>query len=187
MQHIYFFSGPCGCGKSTLADAYTKHLVKQGLRRQVYVIHGDDFHGGFVEAEEGISFPEDGQWETCLPWLDILAFNWDCLLTVADKALARGLDVVIDYVVEEELPRLKALARAHHAQLHYIVLTASREALIQRITQRGDVEMIPRSLFLKEKLDAMPENRGHLFDNSHMTAAQAVAQLDMERFRVELD
>ncbi len=180
MQHIYFFSGPCGCGKSTLADAYAKHLVNQGLRQQVYVIHGDDFHGGFVEAE-------DGQWGACLPWLDILAFNWDCLLSVAGKALDRGLDVVIDYVVEEELPLLKALAQAHHAQLHYIVLTASREALTQRITQRGDVEMIPRSLFLKEKLDAMPENREHLFDNSHISAARAAEHLDMDRFRVELD
>ena len=29
-QAIYFFSGPCGCGKSTLADIYAKKLVEEG-------------------------------------------------------------------------------------------------------------------------------------------------------------
>ncbi|MCR4599913.1 MAG: hypothetical protein K5678_12895, partial [Acetatifactor sp.] len=43
MGNIYFISGPCGCGKSTLADAYAKYMVKVEKRNQVYVIHGDDF------------------------------------------------------------------------------------------------------------------------------------------------
>lgn len=50
MSNIYFISGPCGVGKSTLADAYAKHLTNAGIRKQVYVIHGDDFHQGFVET-----------------------------------------------------------------------------------------------------------------------------------------
>ena len=48
MSNIYFISGPCGVGKSTLADAFAKYLTNTGIRKQVYVIHGDDFHQGFV-------------------------------------------------------------------------------------------------------------------------------------------
>lgn len=187
MKHLYFFSGPCGCGKSSLADAFARRRVEQGDRRQVYVIHGDSFHAGFVEREENRPFPEDGRWEASLSWLEVLDFNWDCLLSVAEKALSRGLDVVIDYVVETELPRVKKLAREQNAHLHYIVLTASREELTRRITQRGDVEMIPRSLFLKEKLESMAENQSYLLDNTALSIAQELERLDKEDFHVQLD
>ena len=52
MSSIVFFSGACGCGKSTLANAYARRLVDKGISRQGYVIHGDDFHAGFVETQE---------------------------------------------------------------------------------------------------------------------------------------
>jgi DNA polymerase III delta prime subunit len=55
MPKIIFVSGPCGSGKSTFADAYARHLVQCG-HKTVYVIHGDDFHGGFVEPEEKDDF-----------------------------------------------------------------------------------------------------------------------------------
>lgn len=168
-MNIYLFSGPCGCGKSTLAKAYAeKHAAETG--QQVYIIHGDDFHAGFVG---------DGQ---PMPWEDVLRFNWACILSVAEKVLACGLDVVIDYVVEDELPLVQALADKHGATLHYVVLTADEDTLRQRIEHRGDADMIPRSLFLREKLLHMPENQGHLFDNTGMTAVQAVALLDMPRY-----
>ncbi len=61
MQNIYFISGPCGVGKSTLADAFAKYLTNSGIRKQVYVIHGDDFHQGFVETDYKDSFWKEGQ------------------------------------------------------------------------------------------------------------------------------
>ena len=60
MSRIFFFSGPCGCGKTSLADAWAKHLVRQE-HKTVYVIHGDDFHSGFVEPEDKGDFFADGQ------------------------------------------------------------------------------------------------------------------------------
>ena len=45
MRSIFFISGPCGCGKTTFADAFARHLVQQE-NRTVYVIHGDAFHAG---------------------------------------------------------------------------------------------------------------------------------------------
>ena len=185
MSDIYFFSGPCGCGKSTLADAYAKHLVNRCGKKQVYVIHGDTFHAGFVETDEKGEFFRDGQPSDELLWQDILKFNWECLLSVAEKAASRGLDVILDYVIEEELPLVAALAKRCGARLHYIVLTASGDAICQRIRQRGDVEMIDRALFLKNKLDNLPENRGHLLDNTDLTPTQEIAQVADERFLVD--
>ena len=57
---IILISGPCGCGKTTLADAYAKHLVQRD-GKTVYVIHGDDFHRGFAEPEEKDEFFAGGQ------------------------------------------------------------------------------------------------------------------------------
>lgn len=185
---VYLFSGPCGCGKSTLADGFAKKLVNEGHRKQVYVIHGDDFHAGFVETDNKGPFFVDGQAADSLAWEEILKFNWECILSVAGKALGRGLDVVIDYVVEEELPLLRRLAEEYQARLYYVVLTASEETIRQRITERGDAEMIERSLFLKNELEHMPENQEKLFDNTGKTLEQELAELDlenMEKFKVQ--
>lgn len=186
---IYMFSGPCGCGKSTLAGGFAKKLVNEGHRRQIYVIHGDDFHAGFVETDNKGSFFVDGQAADSLSWEEILKFNWECILSVAGKALGRGLDVVVDYVVEKELLPLRRLALEHQARLYYVVLTASEETIKQRITERGDVEMIERALFLKNELEHMPENREKLFDNTGKTLEQELAELDLknvEKFEVQL-
>lgn len=178
MPNIYFFSGPCGCGKSTLANAYAKKLANEGDKKQVYLIHGDDFHKGFIETDDKGDFFVDGQAADALAWAEILKFNWECILTVAGKVLQRGIDVVIDYVIEDELPRVQELAQKYGAKLYYVVLTADGEEIKRRITQRGDTDLIERALFLKNKLEAMPENQGHLLDNTGKTVEQEVTELE---------
>ena len=178
VANIYFISGPCGCGKTTLTNALAKQMIKEGNRRQVYVIHGDDFHQGFVtRAYEEDDFWKDGQAANQLEWLEILKFNWECIIDVAGKVLERGLDVLIDYVVEDELPLLQELAKEYDAKLYYLVLTASEEAITKRIQERGDVEMVDRALFLKNKLDHLPENQGHLYDNTGKSVEQEVSEI----------
>ncbi len=85
---------------------------------------------------------------------------------MADRALARGLDVIVDDVAVEELPLAIDLARRHGAQLRYAVLTASESEIRQRLEKRGDPDLLDRSLFLKSKQEAMPENQGHLLDTT---------------------
>ncbi len=111
---------------------------------------------------------------------------WECILDVVGKALVRGLDVVIDYVVEDELPLLKKLAKEYDAKLHYVVLTASEESITKRLQTRGDNDLIERALFLKNKLDRLPENQGHLYDNTGKTVAEEVAEIskNMENYLV---
>lgn len=186
MNNVYFISGPCGCGKSTLADAYAEHLVKTEKRPRTYVIHGDDFHHGFVGMYEEDPFCEEAQDSNPLAWSQVLKFNWECILDIARKALVRGLDVVIDYVVEGELPLLQKLAKEQNANLYYVVLTASEASIIKRLQTRGDNDLIERALFLKKKLDSLPENQGHLYDNTGKTVAEEVAEISkrMENFLV---
>ena len=185
MHKIILISGPCGCGKTTFADAYAKHLVKQN-RKPVYVIHGDDFHRGFVEPEDKPDFFIEGQPSDRILWEDILRFNWDCIISVADRALEQNLDVVIDYVIEEELPRVQKLAEKHQAALYYLVLTADADEIEKRIRKRGDTDLIGRALFLKKKLEALPENRGHLYNNTGKSPDEAIREIVLEQYAVKV-
>lgn len=183
MRKIIFISGPCAGGKTTFANALARHLVRQA-GRPLYLIHGDDFHRGFIEPENKPGFFMDGQASDRTRWEDTLRFNWDCILHTADRALERGLDVIIEYVLEEELPRLRALAEKWSADLYYIVLTADEDELKGRVLARGDTDMAERALFLKRKLDSLPENRGHLYDNTGKTPEDALREIDLERYKI---
>ena len=184
MARIFFISGPCGSGKSTFAKAFAEHLVRLD-RKTVYRIEGDVFHWGFVEPEDKDEFFTDGKPSDPVTWEEILRFNWDCIIATADRALQQGLDVVIDYVIEDELPRVQALAEKHCAALYYIVLTADADEIERRIRARGDVDMIRRALFLKSKLESMAENRGHLLDNTGKTPEETVRGIDLEQYAVK--
>ena len=185
MAKLIFISGPCGCGKSTFSEGYARHLVDQ-FGKTVYVIHGDDFHRGFIEPEDKGGFFVDGEASDSVHWEDILRFNWDCIIETAGRALRQGIDVVIDYVIEEELPRVRELAKLYQAELYYIVLTAEAEEIERRIRMRGDVDMIDRALFLKKKLESMPENQGHLYDNTRKSPEDTVREIVLERYLVKV-
>lgn len=184
MPKIIFVSGACGSGKSTFADACARQLVQQE-HKTVYVIHGDDFHRGFVEPEEKGDFFVDGQASDQALWEDILRFNWDCIMATAQRALQDHLDVVIDYVIEDELARVRELAEKNQAPLYYIVLTADADEIKKRIRSRGDVDLIGRALFLKKKLEAMPENQGHIYNNTGKQAEDAIREIVLEQYLVQ--
>ncbi len=184
MPKIFFVSGACGTGKTTFADAFARHLVQQN-HKTVYVIHGDNFHRGFTEPEEKDSFFVNGQASDRVLWEDILRFNWDCIIATAQRALRDNLDVIIDYIIEDELPRVRELAEKNRAALYYIVLTADADEIEKRIRNRGDTDMTGRALFLKKKLEAMPENQGHLYNNTGRKAEDAVREIRPEEYLLE--
>ena len=183
MAKLIFVSGACGCGKSTFADTYGKYLVEQS-GRTVYIIHGDDFHRGFIEPKDKGDYFFSGETSEQVQWKDILQFNWDCIINTADRALRQGLDVIIDYVIEEELPRVQELAHQYCAEFYYIVLTAAAEEIERRIRKRGDLDLIDRALFLKKKLDALPENQGHLYDNTYKSLKDSVNDIVLTQYLV---
>lgn len=184
MNSIYFFSGPCGVGKSTASELFTGKLISCG--RQVCLIHGDDFHASVFLPEEQSCFTEDGNIRDPEAWDRIIGFNWRCLLDMTANALDAGMDVVIDYVLEQELPLVIQVAKSKGAALHYFLLTASESALTERITRRGDIDMIGRALFLKEKLEHLPESRGHLVDTTDRSPEALIAGLQSAQYRIPL-
>jgi len=183
MARIIFISGACGCGKTTFADVYSRYLVSND-HKTVYVIHGDDFHRGFVEPEDKGDFFQEGQASDQVLWESILHFNWDCIIATAQRALQDNLDVVIDYVVEDELDRIRQLAEMSHASLYYIVLTADTDEIVKRIRCRGDVDMIDRALFLKRKLEIMPENQGHIYNTTGKNMKDIIREIVLEQYLV---
>jgi len=183
MNKIIFVSGPCGTGKSTFTNAYARHLVSEN-GKSVYVIHGDDFHAGFVEPENKGDFFVNGEASDDVLWEDILKFNWDCIIATAGRALSQGTDVLIDYVIEDELPRVRELASLHDASLYYIVLTATEDELERRIRNRGDIDMIERAKFLKRKLDSLPENAGHIYDNTDKPLEKIINEIELSDYKV---
>ena len=170
-------------GQSTFTDAYARHLVSES-GKSVYVIHGDAFHAGFVEPENKGDFFVDGEASDVVLWEDILKFNWDCIIATASRVLSQGMDVLIDYVIESELPKVRELASLHNAKLYYIVLTASEDELERRIRNRGDLDMIERAKFLKRKLDSLPENDGHIYDNTDKPLEQMLKEMELKDYEV---
>lgn len=168
MPKLYCLSGPCGAGKTTLSAELAAHLSRHQGGRQVCLLHGDDFHRALIGDERS---------PVVLPWPEVLRFNWDCLLSAAGHALSRGVDVVIDYIVEDKLPLLLYLTQTNGAHLHYAVLTAPAEVLRQRLTDRGDARLIPRALILREKLLAEPVNAGRILDSDALSADEVIARL----------
>ncbi len=150
------------------------------------MIHGDDFHRGFVEPEDKPGFFVTGQASDPVLWEDILRFNWDCIVSTADRALEQELDVVIDYVVEDELSRVQALAKARQAALYYLVLTADANEIEARLRRRGDADLIERALFLKKKLESLPENNGRLYNNTGKTPEEVIRDLVPGRYAVSI-
>ncbi|MBR3765081.1 MAG: AAA family ATPase [Clostridia bacterium] len=162
MPTIWLLSGPCGAGKTTLSARLAAQLSCRQSGRQVCLLHGDDFHAALVG---------DDRAPAALAWEEVLRFNWDCLLSAAGHALDRELDVVMDYVVEDELPRVLRLAREKGAALRYAVLTVPEDTLRHRLQERGDAWLTERALFLRQKLTAAPENLGRLVDCTDASAA----------------
>ncbi|WP_404430722.1 AAA family ATPase [Sutcliffiella horikoshii] len=149
-RNVYIISGPCGVGKSTITIGLARKLEKTIL------IEGDLISAMFVG-------------EVQPPWEEKLSIVWQNLSSLTKNFLRNGYDVVIDYVVEDELEWFcKELHQASFdVTLHYYVLRADPEVLVERITKRGDTDMIPRSLELLHQLENKKENAPHLYDTTN--------------------
>ncbi len=133
MNKIYLISGPCGCGKSTLSKELALTVDRSIL------IGGDKLHDLFSGKED-------------VAWGERLKITWENIISVTQNALRNQLNVIIDYVVEEELPQLLAGLTEYEFELRYMVLTTSEQNIRSRITTRGDVELIDRALFLRNMI-----------------------------------
>ncbi|MBW8351305.1 AAA family ATPase [Bacillus sp. IITD106] len=166
MQYIYIISGPCGVGKSTVAKEVAKLVPKCALVEGDHLLHFYDDH-------------------SMLPWEERLWIAWKNLVDVTKNLLQHKLNVVIDFVVEDELEWFCTYFSHLDITFKYVVLRADKETLVERITDRGDTYMIDRSLFLLNQLENEPFNEPFLYDTTDKEPAEIVKGI-IEQKRFEL-
>lgn len=163
---IYIISGPLGVGKSTVSKSLADSM------NQCALIEGDLL----LHVYRGENEP---------PWEERLRLAWLNISAVTRNLHRHGLDVVIDFVVENELQWFYDQLSDLKATLHYVVLHAEPETLTGRLSQRGDAKYIQRSLFLRNKLMASPTNEPFLLDADRKRPEELAEEIVKDaRFRI---
>ncbi|WP_257141204.1 AAA family ATPase [Bacillus sp. AFS015802] len=134
-------------GKST-----TSKLLSQQVKKCV-LLEGDSILDMFDFASEA-------------SWEERLRLTWESILSLTRNFIQNDFNVVIDFVVEEELDWFCHHIADLQVTLKYIVLRANKETLIERIGKRGDDDSVERSLFLLDKLESTPSNQPYLLDTT---------------------
>jgi gluconate kinase len=145
---IYIISGPCGAGKSTVAQIVAHNVQQSAL------IKGDDLLHMYEQGSEP-------------PWDERLTIMWKNILSLTRNLLQHEYNVIIDTVVEHELEWFCRHFAYTGVRIKYVVLRADDKILIERLNQRGDPYLIERSLFLLNQLENFPSNQPHLYDTTH--------------------
>ncbi|WP_243867507.1 AAA family ATPase [Paenibacillus sp. BK720] len=163
---VYLISGPLGVGKSTVSKTLASAM------NQCVLIEGDLL----LQVYRG---------ETEPPWEERLRLAWLNIAAVTRNFLVNGLDVVIDFVVEDELQWFFDQLSDLDVTLHYVVLHAEPDTLNARLHQRGDTQYIDRSLFLRSKLMASPVNELFLLDTDGKKPDELAEEIiKNSRFRI---
>lgn len=155
MNTVYIISGPLGVGKSSVTKELVNALPNSSL------IEGDVFLHQLN--------PEK------IPWEERLKLSWDKILSATKDILDKNQDVVIDFVVEDELPWFIKELSPYSIQLKYVVLVAETETLKERLNKRNEIRYIDRSLILLEQLSKDPNNKKHLY-NTESKEVKAIVQ-----------
>jgi len=163
---VYLVSGPLGVGKSTVSKSLADAMTQCARIEGDLLLH---MYRGKIEP----------------PWEERLKLAWSHIAAITRNLLGHGLDVVIDFVVEEELEWFRRQLSDFRGTLHYVVLHAQPDTLKARLRQRGDEQYIDRSLFLRNKLMASPENSPFLLDADIMRLDELVEVILTDaRFRL---
>ncbi|WP_144530090.1 AAA family ATPase, partial [Peribacillus simplex] len=80
--------------------------------------------------------------ELPLSWDERLSLTWKNLLALTRNMLRQGLNVVIDFVVEDELEWFCEQLSDLDVSIKYAVLHADKEKIAERLTTRGDIDSL---------------------------------------------
>ncbi|TCZ69617.1 hypothetical protein E0485_23695 [Paenibacillus albiflavus] len=92
--------------------------------------------------------------------------TWENILALTRNFIINDLNVVIDFVVEDELDWFCKHISDLNVELRYIILRADKDKLIERLERRGDIESLERSLFLLNKMETSPSNNQFIYDTT---------------------
>lgn len=160
-------SGPLGVGKTTLG----KHLLK--TVNDSKLIHGDDF---FHEAEKF-------NWD----WYKRIEYAWERIVELTNQYLKEGHNVILDFVVEDELKWFCKQFSPDEVTIKYIVLMTNKDTIVKRLKQRDEVDKYKeRSFFLLDKINKDPKNKKYFYDATTKTTEEIASDfLNSSKFRVK--
>ncbi len=166
--NVYLISGPLGVGKSTVSKSLADAMSQCALIEGDHLLH---IYRGETEP----------------PWEERLRLAWLNIVAVTRNMLGNSVDVVIDFVVEEELEWFRGQLSDFDVTLRYAVLHAEPDILSARLRRRGDEQYLDRSLFLLNKLKASPDNERFLLDAGRRPAEELAVEIVRDpRFIVDV-
>ncbi len=143
---IVLVSGPLGVGKTSLCRMISNKLG-------YHFVDGDSF---FVPLEK-----------SDLSWEERLRRSWKWITDQTKKHVDNGENIVIDFVVEDELDWFLKQASDLDVQIKYVVLVSSEDEIKKRLVKRdGGLQYFDRSKKLLSKLRTDPRNSKHLYDTT---------------------
>lgn len=98
-------------------------------------------------------------------WEDRLRLAWCNILCLTRNFYQEGFNIIIDFVVEDELEWFREqLSDLDKTAIKYVLLRAEPDTLLERLRLRGDARYLDRSLFLLNKLTSTPKNQSFILD-----------------------
>jgi deoxyadenosine/deoxycytidine kinase len=166
---IYLISGPIGVGKSTVTKQLAQKVESCALIEADHLLH-------MFQGKAGPS------------WEERLHITWLNIVAVTRNYSKQNVNVMIDFVVEDEFEWFCNELSDLNVRIVYVVLRADEETMLKRLNQRGDHDdSIKRSLFLLNKLEKAPTNAPFLFDTTNKQPADIAEEIIKDaRFHVYL-
>ncbi|RFB18926.1 AAA family ATPase [Bacillus sp. HNG] len=155
---IYIISGPYGVGKSTVTKALAREM------ENVVRIEGDLIKSMYVG-------------KTPLPREKQRSLLWKNILSITKNCIENNMNVMIDYVVRNELQWFCKHFSNLDVKIYYVVLRADGETLIKRLNKRGHGYLIQGSLYLLDHLEKGLPNKNHLYDTTNKLPIEIITDL----------
>lgn len=155
---IYLISGPLGVGKSTTSKELARNVKNCVLIEGDVLLHM--FKGELQHS-----------------WEERLSITWENILDLTRNFIQNDLNVIIDFVVEDELDWFCKHLSDLNVRLKYVALIADKEKLIERLSRRGDIDSLERSLFLLNKMQMSHSNNKFIYDTTLKQPAETVEEI----------
>lgn len=157
MQVVYIVSGPPGVGKTTISEQLAKAAERSEL------VTGDKFL--IPLKNSGLTFEQ------------ILEETWQKILSSTLEILRKNSNVVIDFVVEDELPWFYKHIANENTQIKYVVLLADEKTILKQLEKKNELNFKDRALFLLDKLGKDPANDKYIYDITNKEVAEVVQEI----------